>query len=115
MPDSEGYDCVDGSVSDGDTLRVRRGDEQCAELRIRLCGIDAPEKDQAVGIVSRPFAGAHRPGRGRWWADRIAGGGDQYGRTVAEILVPLPETDEGIHLTTQMVRDGYTDHYDRDS
>jgi hypothetical protein len=35
------------SVYDGDTLRVVRGNE---ELRIRLCGIDSPERDQELGL-----------------------------------------------------------------
>jgi len=53
IPDSELYYLVEGSVYDGDTLRVRRCDEQCEELKIRLCGIDAPEKDQQLGVESR--------------------------------------------------------------
>jgi endonuclease YncB( thermonuclease family) len=41
-----------GSVHDGDTLRVVRGNE---ELKIRLCGIDAPEIKQTLGIESRDY------------------------------------------------------------
>jgi endonuclease YncB( thermonuclease family) len=49
-----------GSVHDGDTLRVVRGDE---ELKVRLCpkgyrfayGIDAPEIKQPLGIESRDY------------------------------------------------------------
>ncbi len=36
---------------------------------------------------------------------------DRYGRTVAEIFVPLAGTEEEIHLTSQMVLDGYAYHY----
>jgi endonuclease YncB( thermonuclease family) len=41
-----------GSVYDGDTLRVL-----CdrSELKIRMCGIDAPEKDQPGGIEARDY------------------------------------------------------------
>ena len=43
-----------GSIYDGDTLRVVKGDE---ELKIRFCGIDAPEvkPKQPMGIESRDY------------------------------------------------------------
>ena len=41
-----------GTIYDGDTLRVVRGNE---ELKIRFCGIDAPEKNQEFGIESRDY------------------------------------------------------------
>ncbi len=44
------YRLVPGSVYDGDTLRVTDGTQ---EIKIRLCGIDAPEKDQPMGVESR--------------------------------------------------------------
>ena len=47
-PQSQSWQVVPGSVYDGDTLRVRRGVE---ELKIRFCGIDAPEKKQPRGIL----------------------------------------------------------------
>ena len=111
MPDSELYYLVEGSVYDGDTLRVQRNGE---ELKIRLCGIDAPEKDQQFGIESRDHL--------RSLIDRGIDDGrlivlpveqDRYGRTVAEIFVPMADTQEEIHLTSQMVADGYAYHYER--
>ena len=44
------YQLKENSVYDGDTLRVQRNGE---ELKIRLCGIDSPERDQKLGIESR--------------------------------------------------------------
>ncbi|HEY9766991.1 MAG TPA: hypothetical protein V6C71_00610 [Coleofasciculaceae cyanobacterium] len=42
-----------GSIHDGDTLRVVRGNE---ELKIRLCGINiTPEIKQPLGIESRDY------------------------------------------------------------
>ncbi|MEM8723285.1 MAG: hypothetical protein AAGE84_29030 [Cyanobacteria bacterium P01_G01_bin.39] len=41
-----------GSIYDGDTLRVVRGNE---ELKIRFCGIDAPELKQPLGVESRDY------------------------------------------------------------
>ncbi len=48
---TEWYQVVEGSIYDGDTLRVERDGQ---ELKIRLCGIDAPQFPQAA-----PFQ-AHR-------------------------------------------------------
>ena len=45
----ERWNLKEGSIYYGDTLRVVRGSE---ELKIRFCGIDAPEKKQAMGIES---------------------------------------------------------------
>ena len=41
-----------GSIYDGDTLRLIDSDR---ELKIRLCGIDAPELKQPLGIESRDY------------------------------------------------------------
>ncbi|WP_346294460.1 hypothetical protein [Sphaerothrix gracilis] len=42
MPVSEHYQLVPGSVYNGDTLRVT---DDSKEIKIRLCGIDAPEME----------------------------------------------------------------------
>ena len=111
MPDTEIYYLVEGSVYDGDTLRVQRDGE---ELRIRLCGIDAPEKDQQLGIEARDHL---RSLIDRGTDDRllfvVPVETDRYGRTVAEIFVPMANTQEEIHLGSQMVLDGYAYHYER--
>jgi endonuclease YncB( thermonuclease family) len=52
VPDSEIWQIKEGSIYDGDTLRVVKGSE---ELKIRLCGIDAPEKKQELGVASRDY------------------------------------------------------------
>jgi micrococcal nuclease len=36
---------------------------------------------------------------------------DRYGRTAAEIFVPMAGTKEDIHVNTQMVLDGMAYHY----
>ncbi len=41
-----------GSIYDGDTLRLISEDR---EVKIRLCGIDAPEKQMPLGIESRDY------------------------------------------------------------
>jgi endonuclease YncB( thermonuclease family) len=47
------YQVKEGSIYDGDTLRVLDSDKN--ELKIRFACIDAPEKDQQFGIESRDF------------------------------------------------------------
>lgn len=48
----ERWQLKEGSIYDGDTLRVVRGQE---EQKIRFCGIDAPERNQELGIESRDY------------------------------------------------------------
>ena len=95
-----------GSIYDGDTLRVIRGEE---ELKIRFCGIDAPEKKQSLGIESRDHL--------RSLVDinnsevlLIPIEQDRYNRTVAEVYVK-DSRSTAINLNVQMVRDGYAWHY----
>lgn len=70
-------------VSDGDTIVVRQTNGQ--EKKLRLCGIDAPEKSQPLGQQSK--ANLQR------LSDEVGGSvqiveveSDRYGRTVAEVF-----------------------------
>lgn len=100
---------VPGSIYDGDTLRVTDGTK---EIKLRLCGIDAPEKDQPMGVASRDHL--------RALVDKGEGGQiivvpiekDRYGRMVADLFVDLGDEQE-IHLNSQMVLDGMAYHYER--
>lgn len=38
---------------------------------------------------------------------------DRYGRTVADVFVSLPDTEEEIHLNSPMVLDGMAYHYEK--
>ena len=97
---TEYYQVVKGSIYDGDTLRVARGGQ---ELKIRLCGIDAPEKDQAGGIESRDhLRSLVAQGDGSIGVVPIEK--DRYGRTVADLFVIRPDDSE-IHLNSQMIAD----------
>ena len=100
---------VPGSIYDGDTLRVTDGTK---ETKLRLCGIDAPEIDQPMGVAARDHL--------RGLVDKSEGGQiivvpvekDRYGRTVADLFVELGN-DEEIHLNSQMVMDGMAYHYEK--
>lgn len=99
---SRHYEVVSGSVYDGDTFRVTDGHQ---EIKIRLCGIDSPEIDQALGIESRDhLRGLIARGKGR--ITLVETDTDRYGRTVAEAFIPTGNGDEEIHLNSQMVTDG---------
>jgi endonuclease YncB( thermonuclease family) len=99
---------VPGSVYDGDTLRVTDG---FRETKIRLCGIDAPEHDQAMGIASRDHLRSLL-NQGNGAVIMVAADVDRYGRTVAELFVKKQSGNgEEIALNAQMVRDGYAYHY----
>lgn len=69
-------------VSDGDTIAVRQGQR---EMKIRFCGIDAPESKQPLGKESK--ANLQR------LVNEVGGKvsvvsieSDRYGRTVAEVF-----------------------------
>ena len=97
-----------GSVYDGDTLRVVRGNE---ELKIRFCGIDAPEKKMPMGVESRDHLRSLVDiGKGQILLLPIEQ--DRYKRTVAELYVKDSRSTV-INLNVQMVRDGYAWHYEQ--
>ena len=99
-----------GSIYDGDTLRVIRGTE---ELKIRFCGIDAPELKQPLGVESRDYLRSLiNQGDGTIHVLPIEE--DRYGRTVAELWIPIkPDYEAEIHLNTAMVEAGMAHHYQK--
>jgi endonuclease YncB( thermonuclease family) len=91
----ESWDGVVVSVRDGDTLDVRVGGET---RRVRIAGIDTPERGQ-------PWSDRAR----RALADRVAGrevrihdiGRDRYGRTLGEVYA------DGVCVGCELVREGH--------
>ncbi len=82
-------------VADGDTIKVLHNDEA---IRIRLYGIDTPEKKQAFGNRAKKFTNALvRKKTVR--IDPITR--DRYGRTVALVSV------HGVSLNEALVQAGY--------
>ena len=84
------------SVLDGDTLEVLHNRHP---ERIRLSGIDCPEKGQAYGNNAKHAA-----------SDLVFGkevtlqthGKDKYGRTLADVLLP-----DGTNVNHALVKDGW--------
>jgi endonuclease YncB( thermonuclease family) len=97
------------AIHDGDTIRLTNGSE---ELKVRFCGIDAPELKQPMGIAARDYLRSLvNKSNGQIYVTPIEQ--DRYGRTVAELFVPVKGKDDEIFLNGEMVRAGYAWHYQR--
>jgi micrococcal nuclease len=82
-------------VADGDTITVLRVYEQ---VKIRLYGIDTPEKKQAFGNKAKRYTNAMIKGKS---VRIVPVDQDKYGRTVALVYV------DDQCLNESLVRDGY--------
>ncbi|TWO69131.1 thermonuclease family protein [Caenimonas sedimenti] len=87
-------------VSDGDTLTVLEADH--SQRRIRLAGIDAPEKSQAFGDRSKRALSDCAFGR---QAVLVGSKVDRYGRLVAKVVVG------GVDCNLRQVALGLAWHY----
>ena len=81
---------------DGDTLEVLNGHHT---ERIRLSGIDCPEKGQAFGHKAKEAASALAFGKE---VTLLTHGYDKYKRTLADVLLP-----DGLNLNQELVRQGW--------
>jgi len=89
-------------VADGDTLTLLAADR--ASHRIRLDGIDAPERSQPFGQRARQSLAALAHGR---TALADCGKQDRYGRAVCRVTV------DGVDVGLEQVRRGLAWHYTR--
>ena len=95
------YQVIPGSVHDGDSLRVSDGRR---EIKVVLCGIDAPELEQSLGTQSRDhLRSLVAEGDGR--IVLVKAGIDKHGRTIADAFIPIG-IEEEVHLNSQMLIDG---------
>ena len=83
-------------VVDGDTLRISRKEGET--VKVRLYGIDCPEKGQRHGKEARRLA--HRLSYGRVVLIESRGK-ERYGRTIGNVILP-----GGKNLNHELVRDG---------
>ena len=74
--------------------------------KIRLYGIDAPEKEQAFGNRAKQFVSALAFGKK---VKVEAKGQDRYGRTVADVILP-----DGRNLNREIVKAGFGWWYQAD-
>ena len=84
------------SVLDGDTIEVLHNTHP---ERIRLSGIDCPEKGQAYGNRAKQAASALVFGRDVMLDTH---GQDKYGRTLADVLL-----GDGTNVNHELVKDGW--------
>jgi endonuclease YncB( thermonuclease family) len=99
-----GDDVVRGRVTlvrDGDTVEVRSGDR---EIRVRVYGIDTPERGQPWSTKAKRFTADLVGNREVVLRVRAK---DKYDRTVAEVLLP-----DGRNLSEEILRAGLAWHYD---
>ncbi|WP_461395495.1 thermonuclease family protein [Deferrisoma sp.] len=90
------------AVADGDTLTVLVGTEQ---VRVRLAGIDCPERRQPFGRKAKEFASRLAFGQ----VVRVRGEDrDRYGRVVGEVILP-----DGRSLNRELVSAGLAWWYRR--
>lgn len=83
-------------ISDGDTISVMHGGRP---EKIRLNGIDAPEKGQAFGNRARQFVSSIAYGKEVKVEVKSR---DRYGRTVADVILP-----DGSNLNREIVKAGF--------
>lgn len=89
-------------VMDGDTIEVMHRGEA---VRVRLDGIDCPEKKQAFGNRAKQFTSRLTFGKTVKVVDK---GPDRYGRTLGEVILP-----DGSSLNQRLVSEGYAWWYQR--
>ena len=98
------------AVADGDTITVLRGREQ---VKIRLAGIDAPEKKQAFGNAAKERMGEMVFGKEVRVDDRKK---DRYGRTIGRVWVAtdecrLPDCPKTLDAGMALLTVGLAWHY----
>ena len=84
------------SVLDGDTLEVLHNQHP---ERIRLSGIDCPEKKQAFGQRAKHAASALAFGKD---VTIHTHGHDKYRRTIGDVILP-----DGMNLNQELVKQGW--------
>lgn len=88
-------------VSDGDTITIL--DSLHHQIKIRLYGIDCPEKKQDYGTVAKKFTAD------KCFAKMIyvhSKGKDKYGRTLGIVILP-----DGTELNLLLLQNGLAWHY----
>jgi endonuclease YncB( thermonuclease family) len=88
------------SVADGDTMTILTADKK--QIKIRMLGIDAPERGQDFGTVARQQLNNLCYGKTVTVENK---GEDQYGRVLGVVYV------DGMNVNEYMVRNGLAWYY----
>ncbi|MFY4731318.1 thermonuclease family protein [Nitrospira sp. BLG_2] len=97
--DADKYKVV--GISDGDTIRILKDNK---EVRVRLAGIDCPERGQAFYQQAKSFTSEKC--FGKEVKLNITQASDRYGRVVADVILP-----DGTLLCSELVKAGLAWHY----
>jgi micrococcal nuclease len=87
------------SIADGDTFTMLVNNEQ---IRIRLHGIDCPEKGQDFGTVAKEFLSGYVFGKVVQVKQMDV---DRYGRTIGMVFI------DGININEELLKAGLAWHY----
>jgi endonuclease YncB( thermonuclease family) len=98
----EGQQGLVVKVIDGDTFDMKSGTEK---IRVRLFGIDAPERGQAFNVKAKEFAASLIAGKE---VRVVIHDTDRYGRTVADVYL-----SDGLHVNSEIVKAGFAWHFTR--
>ena len=107
LADTQYRICKTTKVSDGDTIAVDCDGEK---LKIRFCGIDAPEKKQPLGIDSKLLLSKLVEDKQVIIRPLEK---DKYDRTVAEVSVKVGNDEYAHNVNEIMVKRGMAYHYAR--
>lgn len=93
------------TIADGDTCTLL--DSNKVQHKIRLNGIDAPEKKQAFGTKAREALGEkiHEKDVRVAWSKK-----DRYGRILGDVYIELKDGEQR-HINREMIREGMAWHY----
>ena len=97
--------CQTTKVSDGDTIAVDCDGEK---LKLRFCGIDAPESKQPLGVESKTLLSKLVEGKQVIVRPMEQ---DRYDRTVAEVSVKVGNDEYAHNVNIEMVKSGMAYHY----
>lgn len=89
------------AVLDGDTIEIL--DSENKTYRIRLNGIDCPEKAQAFGQKAKQFTSDQCFGKN---VKILVHSTDRYGREIGDVVL-----EDGTVLNEELVASGYAWHY----
>lgn len=88
------------AVKDGDTIEMLANGKK---IRIRLFGIDSPERGQPFGTKAKEYTAAQCFGK---VVKAVRQSRDRYGRIVAEVYLP-----GDVSLNAAIVKAGFAWHY----
>lgn len=89
-------------VIDGDTFEMKSGKEK---IRVRLFGIDSPERGQAFNVKAKGFTASLIAGKE---VTVIIRNTDRYGRFVGDVF-----REDGLHVNAEILKAGYAWHFTR--